>query len=232
MNPHFFKFPSTPHLAVLGPNNIRDDKVLGQQEQAEFLQHPLVVEEKIDGANLGISFDAAGELLLQNRGKYVSSPYMGQWKRLGVWLAPQQTRLFSVLSDQYILFGEWCYACHSVAYDSLPDWFLGFDIYDKKQGRFLSSGGRDELLSALSMPSVPVLANGSFTLWSLTEMLSKVSQFANHPVEGIYLRYDDGLWLGGRAKLVRSEFIQAIEEHWSRRSITPNHLRIASEIPR
>ena len=53
----FFKFPSTPHLAVLENSNIRDDKVLSKEERELFLQHNVYVEEKIDGANLGISFD-------------------------------------------------------------------------------------------------------------------------------------------------------------------------------
>ena len=47
----FFKFPSTPHLAVLENSNIRDDKVLSKEERELFLQHNVYVEEKIDGAN-------------------------------------------------------------------------------------------------------------------------------------------------------------------------------------
>jgi hypothetical protein len=46
--------------------------------------------------------------------------------------------LAQVLGRQYILFGEWLAAQHSIAYDSLPDLFLAFDIYDKEAGRFLS----------------------------------------------------------------------------------------------
>ena len=47
--------------------------------------------------------------------------------------------LFEILSEKFILFGEWCYAQHSIFYDRLPDWFLGFDIYDKDF--FLPSAG-------------------------------------------------------------------------------------------
>ena len=53
----FNKFPSTPHLALLGGVGVRDDKVMSEFERCEFLRHELVVEEKVDGANLGISFD-------------------------------------------------------------------------------------------------------------------------------------------------------------------------------
>ena len=56
----FFKFPSTPHLAVLLGVDVRGDKVMSEKERDEFLRHEITVEEKIDGANLGISFDGDG----------------------------------------------------------------------------------------------------------------------------------------------------------------------------
>lgn len=67
MSEDFFKFPSTPHLVILGANVVRDDKVMSERECDEFLRHELVVEEKVDGANLGIAFDSSGNLRTQNR---------------------------------------------------------------------------------------------------------------------------------------------------------------------
>ncbi len=52
MKDDFFKFPSTPHLATLPGVDIRGDKVLSESERDAFLKHGLVVEEKVDGANL------------------------------------------------------------------------------------------------------------------------------------------------------------------------------------
>lgn len=52
VNTLFFKFPSTPHLIMLSGMDIRSDKVLSESERSAFLQHNLVIEEKIDGANL------------------------------------------------------------------------------------------------------------------------------------------------------------------------------------
>lgn len=62
------KFPRTPHLANLGSSSVRDDKVFTDRERANFLEHEVTLEEKIDGANLGISFDEEGNVVLQNRG--------------------------------------------------------------------------------------------------------------------------------------------------------------------
>ena len=74
MNDSFFKFPSTPHLAALPDVDIREDKVLSESERFDFLRHSLVVEEKVDGANLGISFDSEGNIRAQNRGAYLYPP--------------------------------------------------------------------------------------------------------------------------------------------------------------
>ena len=225
MKEDFFKFPSTPHLATLAGFDIRGDKVLSESERDEFLQHDLVVEEKVDGANLGISFDSEGNIRAQNRGAYIHSPRSGQWKKLGDWLTPRTDTLFEHLSDHFILFGDWCYAQHSVFYDLLPDWFLGFDVYDKRFGRFLSSKRRDDLFTEMCVAQVPVLARGHFAYPEVKKFLS-TSKLSDQRAEGIYLRFDQDDWLAQRAKMVRPAFIQAVEQHWSRSTIRPNRLRL------
>src|SRR4051794_29822745 len=79
----FFRFPHTPHIAWNGVGRPRDDKVLSPCEIRELLGHEVVVEEKIDGANLGFSVDEHGILRAQNRGSYLSvDEDRGQWKPL------------------------------------------------------------------------------------------------------------------------------------------------------
>ena len=225
MKDDFSKFPPTPHLALLGDVEVRGDKVLSKSERNEFLQHELVVEEKVDGANLGISFDAEGNIRAQNRGAYLHLPSTGQWKKLADWLAPRTEGLFEQLTDRHILFGEWCYAQHSVVYDRLPDWFLGFDIYDKSAARLFSCKHRDEVFRAIGISQVPKVDRGHFTLAELSELLSQ-SQLSNKPAEGLYLRFDQGDWLVQRAKLVRPAFIQSVKQHWSNSGIKANRLEM------
>jgi ATP-dependent RNA circularization protein (DNA/RNA ligase family) len=220
----FFKFPSTPHLALLSGVEVRDDKVMLDIERHDFLQQELIVEEKVDGANLGISFDSEGNIRAQNRGAYLHLPGTGQWKKLADWLSPRTDILFEKLTDCYILFGEWCYAQHSVYYDRLPDWFIGFDIYDKNNDRFLSSVRRDRTFLDISISQVPKIDRGRFTFIELKKLLSR-SQLSSKPAEGLYLRIDQGDWLVQRAKLVRPAFIQSVGQHWSQMSIKPNMLR-------
>lgn len=225
MKDEFYKFPSTPHLALLDDVEVRVDKVMSESERDEFLQHDIVVEEKVDGANLGISFTSSCTLTLQNRGMYLRPPYSGQWKKLNEWLERRLDLFFDSLEDQFVLFGEWCYARHSIGYDRLPDWFLGFDIFDRRRGKFISSPRRDEKFIGLGIFGVPSLKQGRFSLDELIHLLS-VSRLGNQPAEGLYLRFDAGDFLRGRAKLVRPMFIQSTAEHWSRKPIKPNRTEL------
>jgi len=197
---------------------------MSESERDELLRHELVVEEKVDGANLGISFDASGNIRAQNRGAYIQLPCTGQWKKLSEWLTPKADLLFEQLTDKYILFGEWCYAQHSVTYDRLPDWFLGFDVFDKDCSRFLSCSRRDTIFSAIGISQVPMVKRGRFSLSGLNNLLSQ-SKLSDKPAEGLYLRVDNSDWLEYRAKLVRPAFIQAVEQHWSKTIIKPNRLK-------
>lgn len=55
-----FKFPRTHHIFDAGGNAVtRDDLLLDPRDAASYLNRPVFVEEKIDGANLGIWLDTA-----------------------------------------------------------------------------------------------------------------------------------------------------------------------------
>lgn len=220
----FFRFPHTPHLAWLGEGRPRDDKVLGAHEAHELLAHDLVVEEKVDGANLGFSVDERGVLRAQNRGSYLElDAGHGQWKPLKRWLAPRADDLATALFPDLMLFGEWCYAVHSVRYTRLPDWFLAFDVYDRGSGEFWSTTRRDALAAELGLATVPRLGAGRFELAGLEALLGH-SRVTDGPAEGLYVRHEVSDHLHARAKLVRREFVQAIDEHWSKKALVPNTL--------
>ena len=89
----FFRFPHTPHIAWLAKGEPRDDKVLSPTESQSLLSHVVVVEEKLDGANLGFSLDAHGQVQAQNRGQYLQEPFSGQFARLPDWLAQAGDRI-------------------------------------------------------------------------------------------------------------------------------------------
>jgi ATP-dependent RNA circularization protein (DNA/RNA ligase family) len=214
----FFRFPHTPHLAWLGPGTPRDDKVLAADEAADLLAGEVVVEEKLDGANLGVSLAEDGTLRFQNRGQYLHPPFAGQFHRLASWIASHEQALRSHLAPGLIVFGEWCAARHSVAYDRLPDWWVVFDVYDLSLQRFFSTVRRNALAARMGLAVVREVLRGRTTLTELTSRLSaEPSRYRAGPIEGFVIRKETSDWLLARAKLVHPEFVQGIDEHWRRR---------------
>lgn len=220
----YLRFPRTPHLAWLGAGAPRDDKVLSPEDAVELLTYSVVVEEKVDGANLGISLGDHDELRVQNRGSFLSWDSLHpQFKPLPRWFGIHRHALTDGLRPNLILFGEWCYATHSVHYTRLPDWFLAFDVYDRDAEKFWSVERRNVLVAELGLTTVPLLARGKYSTANIKRLLGP-SRLTDGPAEGIYLRTDRGGFLERRAKLVRAEFTQTMAEHWSRAAIRPNRL--------
>ncbi len=221
----FFRFPHTPHLAWLGQGQPRDDKVLAVGEVEALLAGEVVVEEKVDGANIGFSTSEDGELRVQNRGSFLDFNHAHpQFRPLWSWLPARESALANALWPNLMLFGEWCYAIHSVIYDGLPDWFLGFDVFDRTADGFWDTERRDVLLKELGLHTVPRLTEGRFTTEQLVALLSGVSRVGGGAIEGVVVRQESRGFTTARAKLVRAEFTQAIDEHWSRGPLCRNKL--------
>lgn len=226
----FFRFPHTPHIAWLGAGMPRDDKVLAPHEVSDLLSSEVSIEEKLDGANLGISLSPDGRLRAQNRGQYLNEPFTGQFSRLGSWLAQHQFILHEHLDSNLILFGEWCAARHSLDYACLPDWFMAFDVYDREKQLFWSTERRGALLATLGIIPVPTLERGQFSPDDLTTVLSNSSsRYRAGPPEGIIIRKDIGDWCQARAKLVCADFTQTIAEHWRSRPLEWNRVVVDGE---
>ena len=223
----FFKFPSTPYL--IAPSNLifRQDKILSNEEALRFFSERVSIEEKIDGANLGISFDTNGNVQIQNRGHIIQEPFTGQWSPLSNWLNCRISCLFDVLYERYILFGEWCFITHSVYYSSLPDWFISFDIFDKQSGLFLPVIKRNSMVEQMGLTVVPHIFSGHISRDMLDSYIGK-SAYGADKCEGLYLRIDSSDRLLYRAKYVRNDFSQSIDTHWSKKAPKKNQLHYYS----
>lgn len=157
------KYPRTPHLE--GSRLQPGDEDLASIPLAALRGRYVVVEEKLDGANSGLSMDPAGRLLLQSRGHYLDGgPRERHWDLFKRWAAAHSTALTAALTPGMVIYGEWLYAKHTIFYDCLPHYFLEFDIWAPDEGRggaFLSTARRRELLSGVPcLRSVPVLWEG------------------------------------------------------------------------
>jgi hypothetical protein len=158
--PPLHKYPRTHHLkgSRLQPGD-EDSQCV---PFAILAGRHLVIEEKLDGANAGISFDAAGRLWLQSRGHFLTGgsreKHFDLFKR---WAATHANALRAALGRRFVLYGEWLYAKHTIFYDRLPHYFLEFDVLDTETGAFLGTEERRALLNGMPAASVPVLRTGS-----------------------------------------------------------------------
>lgn len=171
-----FKYPRTHHIE--GSKFQHGDSDMDAVPFSELRGKHLVIEEKIDGANAGISFED-NELKLQSRGHYLrGGPREKQFELLKQWAATHEETLYEVLRERYVMYGEWMFATHTIAYDLLPHYFMEFDVLDKETGKFLSTFGRDTLLrdDRLPMRIEPVRVMGVGYVGSLAELRGMVGR--------------------------------------------------------
>lgn len=251
------KYPRTRH--VQGSRLQPGDEDLHAVAIGKIASLPLVIEEKLDGANCGISFADDHELRLQSRGHYLTGgANERQFALLKAWVTRHQKAMFDVLGSRYVMYGEWLYAKHTIFYDALPHYFLEFDVWDREHARFLSTAARAALLAGLPVASAPVIASGTFRSFqqfigpSHFKTSDCVARFAAHcealgyPVdralletdasrnmEGLYLKWEEEDEVRGRFKFVRASFLTAVVDsgtHWQDRPVIPNLLRAGVDL--
>jgi len=231
----FIKYPRTPHL--FGSKGTEDDKHLSERESVAFIANDsLIVEEKIDGTNVGIHFTEDEQLILQCRGHLITEGMHPQYDLFKQWSQVRRNVLYDRLQNRYILFGEWLYAKHTVHYRGLSHYFFEFDIYDKATQKFLILEERMKLLDGSGIQTVPVLHRGKISRDNLDKLIgpSLFDSVFDNPrtgqtdnlMEGLYLRIEDAEGVIGRAKMVRPEFVEKITQstHWQQQIMVPNQL--------
>ena len=242
-----FKFPRTPHVfrpRVLDAESATaDDLVI---DYGDFASEPtasagmghwhrIVLTEKIDGANMGISLGGDRQIVCQNRSHWVSSADHAQFRKLDSWVEANRADLYTVLDrdndgfiQRWILFGEWMAAVHSVEYTRLPSLFIAYDVYDRQTQRFLPHSGVVRLLAPTRIPVVPLLSvsNSLPDPVDLVRLANLPSPFTEPDArrEGIYIKIEDDNQVRGRGKVVRKDFIQG-NEHWTKNMIRYNTVR-------
>ena len=233
------KYPRTPHIE--GSRIQPGDEDMSQIPFAQMAGRYAVVEEKIDGANSAVSFDADGRLLLQSRGHYLRGGYRERhFNFMKQWAQAHAAQFYKVLGSRYIMYGEWMYAKHSIFYDALPSYFMEFDILDRETGRFLDTRLRREMTARMPVCSVPVLAEGKFagkdelirllgpSRYITREHTAKLRAYAeangldpdrqcretdpSNLMEGLYIKIEEDGQVLGRMKFVRQSFLQCVEE--------------------
>ncbi len=243
------KYPRTAHLE--GSRLQAGDGDFQNTPYRRLQGRFIVVEEKLDGANVGLSFSDGAELLLQSRGHYlVGGGREKQFNLFKAWATAHEAALLERLQERYILYGEFMHKKHSVFYDCLPHLFNEFDIYDRSRALFLSTAARKQLLGTAPVLSVPVLYAGvapnrlSDLLQLIRHSYAKTANWRTRfeevvrregfdlnrawamadrsdYMEGLYIKVEQDGQVLERYKWVRSDFVQAILDSGQHHSTQP-----------
>ncbi len=210
---YFVKFPKT-HWLPVSKKQHKSERYLSKTEVEELFSGKVNISEKLDGANIGLSFKN-GELILQKRGGIIGTGEHPQYGAFKDW-AYQRYNVFSRLPQDLIIFGEWMFAKHSIHYTCLPDYFFMFDVW--QDGEFLPIEERDSLASMLGIYTPPVIYEGILSVHDVPKLVAQ-SAYSEERMEGIVARNSNI-----RGKYVRDDFI-AGNVHWTKQSFTRNILK-------
>jgi len=187
---------------------------------------PIVLTEKMDGSNTSLEKD--GCFARTHSGPPTHASF-DQLKAL-------HASVKHMILGHTQLFGEWCYAKHSIEYSELPGYFLIFNV------RYLNDDGPpnwgawwevESWAEEIGVSTVPVLFKG--TVSSEKELKDLVESFMNQPSacggirEGVVARVAEGFadddFSDCVMKCVRANHVQT-SEHWKDQEIIKNRLKL------
>lgn len=204
-------YPRVPHLAGRAGAGAGDVELAARDADALLLR-PVLVEEKLDGANVTLWVDD-GIPRVATRGGAGAADRAGILGPVRAWATQRADELRVALGERHAVYGEWLLRRHAVPYTHLPGPYVGFDVLDRRTADFLPISERDRILEASGIPVVPALFSGR--LGSLTQLrgLHRRSRFGPEPAEGLVVRARDAP--RAVAKLVDPRWGDAGSAAWS-----------------
>lgn len=166
---HWVKYPRTHHLPWSDGIN-DDDRVIDSVDH--FIGKEVVVTAKMDGENTTMYPDHIHARSLDGNG-HPSRDWVKQF-----W-----GKIRSEIPEGWRVCGENLYAVHSIRYEALPTYFLGFSAWDAMNA-CLGWDDTVEWFGLLGITPVPVLYRGTFDeaairkLWTGPEMEGYVVRLA------------------------------------------------------
>lgn len=217
-------YPRTPHLWP--PAGSTGRFVVPDEEVRGWLSEPVVVEEKLDGANVSLWLDPANRRIeVASRGGVGAQDRAGQLGRLKAWVAERPEALSFLLGDGWVLYGEWLWLQHGIRYDRLPDWLIALDLWHEDRG-FAPLDQRDSRCRTAELAVPPRLFDGILSEEvRLKKLLGTSSLSSDRPAEGLILRRADGR----RCKVVAASHVRRSDTEWAQRR-RHNELRTEASV--
>jgi len=212
------KYPRTFHVPFSeGATN--DDKKLINLKS--FLNQEIIFTEKLDGSNAAIT---RNEVFARSHGQLATHPSFD-------WLKSRAREIQHLLDPDETIFGEYCYAVHSIPYHELPDYFFTFGI--RMNDQWLSQEQLEQRANQLGLLVVPKLGEGIFSTEKdlkkeIIYHAHKQSCFGGHR-EGLVIRKKESFrsdqFNDSIAKWVRKDHVQS-SEHWMHQEIVRQKLKL------
>lgn len=216
------KYHRTYRICPIGLDIPRGKKCLSENELNVLLDGEIIIEEKIDGGVVGISWDHnnSTHLAIGKHRMIPANENSKQFYGFNRWIYDHYEKI-ELIPHGYVVYGEWMKASHQIFYDELPDYFLGFDIWDGQ--KYVDYHNKEKLFKKFGFEMIPALYIGKIKNVKQILHMTKRSQFSSSEImEGVLIKnYEKQLY----GKYVRREFMDSMEEHWLKKPLIENKLR-------
>jgi len=205
--------------------NVSGKHFLSKKEVKRILGAEVTIEEKLDGANVGIIRHKKG-FHLQKRGSLVGQSEHEQFGYFHNWSNNQNYDKIMNIPKGYIVYAELVYIVHHIYYNNLPDYFIVTEVWDGK--KYLNRYKKETFCNNYGFYICPLIAQGHFNIDELFDWMPSESEFGDRAEGMIVKRYRKNEHM--RGKIVWPNFMKEIDngEHWVRKPIKINKLRETS----
>jgi hypothetical protein len=213
------KYNRTLHLPWSLGTTI-DDKVA--KSAAHFINKQIIITEKCDGSNSSLESDGCFARTHAGPPTHPSFDYLKAF----------HSSIKDKIPEGFQLFGENCFAVHSIEYTELPYYFLLFGVRDQDNSIWASWDEVELWSTEIGVPTVPVLFKGLVSSENelkiiTTSLMNSKSQLGGE-LEGLVIRladsFSDDNFSFSVAKMVRPNHVQT-SEHWSHQQLKKNSLK-------
>jgi len=179
-------YPRVPHLfATAGVN--REDAVLTKAGARALLGSPVLVEEKLDGANVVIWINGHGAIEVAGRAGPNARDRSRQLGPLRQWALTRADAFRKLLGGGRVLYGEWLWFAHGVYYDGPPAWLIALDLFNGETG-WLAPEERDAHCREVGLCVPPRLGAGLFEDTAALDALLGPARYGTDLAEGLIVR--------------------------------------------
>lgn len=211
------KYPRSLHVPF-SPGAGSDDKIMNEEQFEKFLNTEIVITEKLDGSNICLTRDS---VFSRSHSGPATHKSFDPLKKMHAYLRHD-------IPEGISIFGEWCYALHSIEYRMLQNYLNIFGVRNDKTGEWTDWDEVELWAEELGVVTVPVILRGVISnkvqLKNLIVDLSNLSSVYGPDREGVVIRtvasptVNKLNQIEGLGKWVRKNHVQT-DEHWKSKPV-------------